>query len=426
MRVETAYDGRAAVVRLDGRLDAECAVQLAAALEEALHGGARTAVVDMSGVQYASSAGVAAITRSAREFAAVRGELFVTAPPAAVRLALTAAGLGDRILQTPDVERGRISSALDIRGREGQQTREWHATATPAATAGQYEAVPRVAGATLSCRVLGKPGLRAAALQADDCHEVRFGEQTFGLGVGALGDSFDRCGDRFGELLGAGGVVVYLPTAGGGVPDYLGSLGGSPPTAMVRSALICEGDASHLVRFSSSTSAPVPLAELAEVCLDTTGGDAAGIVVVAETAGLVGAWRRAASGQLRGAFGFEPAALREWLTLTSEPSYEGTTTLVVGVIARHAEPPLVAHLRPLRATPGLLGHLHAAVFPYRPVPQRTISVRTIVAELLEESGVRAVLHLLDDHRETGGAGQSTFLRGLAWTAPIGRVEEGSP
>ena len=438
MRVETAYDGRAAVVRLDGRLDAECSVYLAAALEDVLRAGTRTAVVDLSAVRYVSSAGAEALTRSAREFAAIRGELFVTAPPPAVRLALAAAGLDDRILQTyGPVERGRISGALDLRGQQGRQTREWHAADLPSATIGHYEAVPRVAGATLACRLYGDPARLGAGSpdEAGDCHAVAFGERTFGLGLGALGETFEECRGRFGELLAAGGVLIHLPIDGAGVPDYLGTIGGSPPAAMLGAGLVCEGDFSHLVRFGTGGADPVPLRELAAVCLDFVGGDAAGVVMVAETAGLVGAWRRAApagahrgrtAGNGDGESSFAPAALREWLTLTAEPMYAGTTALVVGVVARRAAPALAAHLRPMRAAPGLLGHLHAAVFPYKPVPQRTVGVRSLVDGLLERHGVRAVLHLLADGRPGAGAGESTFLRGLVWAAPLAEpVVEGA-
>ena len=431
MRVETAHDGRATVGRLDGRLDAECSLHLAATLDELLRSGARTAVVDLSAVSYASSAGAAAITRAAREFAAVRGELFVTAPPPPVRLALAAAGLDDRVLESvvaPD--RGRISIALDLRGQQALQTREWHAAVAPPATDAHYETVPRVAGGTLACRLFGRPAEGdALRLAVADCRRVELDERAFGLGVGAIGDTPEQCEGRAGELLGAGGVLFHLPTEGAGIPDYLDTLGGRPPAAMLGVGLVCEGDFSHLVRFNAPASRPVPLSELARVCLDAVGSDAAGVVVVAETAGIVGAWRRPAGQGARsngGSHGgsMDAAALRDWLTLTAEPAHAGTTTLVAGVVARRAEAPLARHLRGLGSAPALRAHLHAAVFPYRPVPQRTISVRALVAGLLDQPlGVRAVMHLLDDRRPGRGAGESTFLRGLAWTAPIARIAE---
>jgi anti-anti-sigma factor len=435
MRVETAHDGRAADVRPDGRLDAERALQLAAALEEMLRDGTRTAVVDLSAVSFASSAGAAAIVRSAREFAAVRGELFVAWPPPLVRLSLEAVGLVGRVLETTEApDRGRISSALDLRGRQGRLTREWHTPAARAATDTHYETVPRVAGGTLDCHVVGRPVAWGGRPAGGDRHAIQLDEGAFALGLGAIDDGATPSGDGAGELLAAGGVLFHLPTSGAGVPDYLATVAGRPPSAIVEAGIICRGEFSHLVRFRAPPAHPVALSELAHVCLEAAASDAVGLVVVAETAGLVGAWRRppstspapgiAASNAAASAAHDAATLLREWLSLTAEPAHAGTTTLVVGVAARRADAPLADHLRPLGRAPALRAHLHAAVFPYRPVPQRTIGVTPLVAGLLDQSlGVRAVLHLLDDGRPGRGAGESTFLRGLAWTAPIGRISE---
>lgn len=439
MRVDPAHDGRAAVVRLDGRLDAERAILLAAALEDMLREGTRTAVVDLAAVSFASSAGAAALVRSAREFAAVRGELFVASPPTLVRLSLGAAGLDDRVLETANAPvPGRISSALDLRGRQGHMTREWHTAAAMPATDTHYETVPRVAGGTLACHLVGRPGTRGERSAGGDRRVVEFDELAFGLGLGAIDDGSAPAGGGVGELVGAGGVLFHLPTTGAGIPDYVATVGGRTPGAVVATGIVCRGDFSHLVRFRAPAAHPVALSELANVCLEAAECDAVGLVVVAETAGLVGAWRRplsgapapsgaASAGAADATVRDDATLLREWLSLTAERAHGGTTALVAGVVARRAGPPLADHLRELGSAPALLAHLHAVVFPYRPVPQRTISVGALVAGLLDQAlGVRAILHLLDDRRPGRGAGESTFLRGLAWAAPIARsFQEGT-
>jgi hypothetical protein len=91
------------------------------------------------------------------------------------------------------------------------------------------------------------------------------------------------------------------------------------------------------------------------------------------------------------------------------------------VVSRNPDPLLEPHLRPVAPGSGLLGHFHAVVFAYRPVPQRTVVLRALVTRLFMQQQVRGVLHLLGDDRGAAGAGESGFRRGLCWAGPITRV-----
>jgi anti-anti-sigma factor len=426
MKVVTAYDGAGAVVRVEGRLDAEWSGHLAETLDDLLRAGTRSAVVDLSLVTYISSAGTSVLTRCAQDFAALRGELFVAAPPPAVQEALVLAGLDDRVLLPSGEGAERRLRFTGIFEAPRRYTQDWKAPSTTVAH-GRYEVSPHDPGATLRCAVLGDPALvaRGGGFAAGDCRSVAFPDGTFGLGVGAIGDAFEECQPRFGELLAAGGVVTYLPTDGARVPDYLATLRGHVPNALLGTGLTFAGGFSQLVRFGAVAAASqVPMSEIAGVCLDAAGGERAGVVMVAEVAGIVGAWLRRSPAIPGGTGSFEPSALREWLGLTAGPAHAGTTALVVGaVVAGTAAPPLASHLRPLRGEPARLAHLHAAVFPYRPVPQRTVAMESVVASLWEHGAPRAVLHLLHDGRHDASAAESHFVRGLAWLAPVAEVEE---
>jgi hypothetical protein len=113
--------------------------------------------------------------------------------------------------------------------------------------------------------------------------------------------------------------------------------------------------------------------------------------------------------------------VRDWLSFAPERTYSVTTTLIAGVVARAPEPPLAAHLRPLSAVGRLYGHFHAAVFSYRPLPQRTVELDTLVRGLFHNHQLRDVLHLLWDDRGEDGVGESALLRGVGWVAPIGQI-----
>ena len=419
MKVTTTYDGPGAVVQIEGRLDAEWASHVAGALDDLLRAGVRSVVVDLSMVSYVSSAGTRVLIMSAQEFAALRGELLIATPPPAIVDALEDAGLEDRVVQpVAGGAEGRlfVSDTFDARIRP---TRDWRAPATRASR-GRYETFAPHPGASLACRLYGDPARVARGeIGDDDCHSVSFPEHVFGLGIGALGDHYAQCGPRLGELVAAGGVVAFLPTDGARVPDYLTTIRGRAPQALLACGIACEGKMSHLVRFTAThRGESVPLSELAEVCLDAVGADAAGVVMVAETAGLVGASRRRSPGAVTGPHAFDATALRDWLTFTAEPAHVGATALITGVIARSVASPLLPHVRPLDGIGGILAHLHAAVFSYQPVPQRTATVDRVVGSLFEEETLRAVLHLLIDRRAGVEPRESRFVRGLVWAGRL--------
>jgi anti-anti-sigma factor len=421
VKVTTTYDGPGAVVQVEGRLDAEWAGNLAGALDDLLRAGVRAVVVDLSRVSYVSSAGARVVITSAKEFQTLRGELLVATPPPVISDALTTAGLEDRVVQLVDGKAdGRlfISDAFEARTRP---TRDWRAPAMRTSR-GRYETFAAEPTAALACRLVGDPERVArGALKAEDCHVAAFPAQVFGLGIGALGDDYEQCGPRMGELLGAGGVVAFQPTEGARVPDYLTTLRDHVPRAMVACGIVCEGRFSHLVRFSATHRAdPVPLSELAGVCLDAVGADAAGFVMVSETAGLVGASRRVSPASDAGAAAFDVTLLRDWLAFTAEPAHAGATTLITGVVGRALEPQIHPHVRPLDAAGRLLGHLHCAVFSYQPVPRRTVDMDRVVTGLFDNETLRAVLHLLPDHRN-GALRESRFSRGLIWAARLDTI-----
>ncbi|HYL30246.1 MAG TPA: STAS domain-containing protein [Gemmatimonadales bacterium] len=398
-------------MRLAGRLDGESAEQLSETLDRLLREGQRSVLLDMGDVTYLSSPGTQVLNRMQQEFASLRGELRVGAPSPVVLDALSLAELKSKLVvaggDSETIHRMRASTAL----RAMDLTRDAWRSPISLPFRGSYEVTCRDPGGALACRVYEKPA-----------RVVPFPETAFGLGVGALGAATGDCAARFGELVAAAGAVVYLPTEGGQVPDFDLGLGGRPPTAVLASGLVCDGEFSQLARFSTQPDAEaVPLGELARVCLDAVGGDTVGIVMLAETAGLVGAWLRRSPGAEGAGIVFDVEGIREWLGTTPEPAHEGTAALVVGVASRAPDPALAPALRPLGDSPGLVGHFHAVAFTYRPVPQRTVALRVLVTKLFTQQRVRGLLHLLSDDRGGAGAGESNFRRGLCWAAPVTRV-----
>jgi anti-anti-sigma factor len=412
MKIDEVREGRTARIQLEGRLDREWVEYLSDTLEELLQEGVRSLSIDFAGVTYVSSAATKVLARWHQDLAFLRGDLRLASMPPAVREAFAAAGW--------DSETG--TAAGSGAGPAALRQSYWH-TRTDFATSGQYELSSSVPDATLTCRLHGDPGrLPQATFGPGDCAVVDLPDDVFGLGVGAIGGSYRECHERLGELVAVAGCVAYFPSEGARMADYLVGDGGVIPRAVLASGLTCQGRFSQLLRFSKQLEAEaVPLSELATVALEAAGGKMAGLVIAAETAGLAGARLRRSPVEGTGPVRFEVPAVREWLSFAPERTHAMTTTVIAGVVARAAEGPLAAHLRPLGGMRALFGHLHAMVFSYHPVPQRTVELSALLRGLFASHQLRDVLHLIWDDRGEAGVGESALLRGVAWVAPIARV-----
>jgi len=240
------------------------------------------------------------------------------------------------------------------------------------------------------------------------------------VGVGAFGSSFSECRTRFGELISVGGATAYTPGDGTNVPDYLVTAGEADSDIRLLYCLACEGRFSHLIRFESLTrGVPISLSRLLSGCLDATETTALGVVIVAETSGLLGAALRRAPTEPPGDGGFfAHPGVRARLTFTAEPAYRGSLALVAGVVKRTAAPHPTREdqLRPIAAD--AVGHFHAAAFRFRPLRKAMLDLGETVAGLFEPDQLLGVVHLLNDDRGAGGAGESEFVTGACWIAAI--------
>ena len=413
MKIDAARKGGSAVLRLGGRLDREAAEHLSNTLEDLLRHGVRSLVIDLSTVTYISSAATKVLTRWQQELAGLRGEVQLRSLPPAVRETLAIAGWDWRFEATGDSGSG----PTDLRQSSWQMRAGF-------ATSGQYQMSSCVPEGTLSCHLHGHPNqLTQAPFAPGDCDIVAFPDGAFGLGLGAIGVSYEECQERLGELVAVAGCVAYFPSDGTRMADYLVGDGPVAPRAVLASGLSCQGEFSKLVRFSTQPEADaVPLSELAAICLEGVGGKMAGLVIAGETAGLSGTrLRRSPAAYGASPVRFEVPAVREWLSFAPERTYSGTTALIAGVVARGPEGPLAAHLRPLGVVGRLYGHFHAAVFSYHPLPQRTVELGALLRGLFRNHQLRDVLHLLWDDRGEAGVGESALVRGVCWVAPITQV-----
>jgi hypothetical protein len=289
---------------------------------------------------------------------------------------------------------------------------------------GDHEVHDLDAGAKLTCRVVGDPSLlEGTRFRAEHARKMQFPDSALAFGLGAFGEEFSECRGRFGDFLVAGGAAAYQPSDASHVPDYLLATGDLVPELMVLYGAICEGSFARLIRFQPSAERrSLSLSELAASCLDIAEAPAVGIVMVNDSAGLIGAsLRQSPAGAASDGAPFRFPDIRKWLSFTAERAYPHTLTLVAGIAARESCGALDPLLRSLRGGSKLSGHFHAAAFSYRPVKKGSVELKATVSTLFETSSLQGVLHLLTDDRKIEGAGESEFIRGACWVAPIGEI-----
>jgi hypothetical protein len=183
-------------------------------------------------------------------------------------------------------------------------------------------------------------------------------------------------------------------------------------------------DLSHEIRRSE-------LSDLIHAGFEIAQSETIGVVIAAETAGLLGvSLRRSPALEQNGDNEGAPFAfpgVREWLSYSAERSHGRSLALIAGVAAMNDLRPdagkLLSMLRPLGAAPWPAGHFHAAAFPYRPLKRGGLDLQTTTSTLFEGGNLQSVMHLLNDSREINGAGESDFVRGACWFAPISEIAE---
>lgn len=410
MEITQRRQGDRLELAVTGRLDGTWADHLTGTLAEAIRQGMHHLVLDLAGVGYLSSAGIRVLIRTHKQMKELQGSLCIVNPSNQVRSVLALVGLeGLLISEQPS------SSATRTETQPGP-----HVLEREHAVFEVHEVLPN---ASLQCCLIGDPApLATAGFRPESCRTLSIPPQTMALGLGAFGADFDECSSRFGEFLAVAGAAAYLPTDGAQVPDFSMAQGAFVPSVHVLYALVCEGSFGTMLRFEATReSRAVPFSEVVEVCLDESGGDMVGLVIAAESAGLVGAaLKRSPAAPPSGSESpFAFPGVRKWLSFTAEPTHVHGLAVVAGVAARRRDGgPMASMLRPLGRAGSLLGHFHAALFPYRPLQKGPLDLATTITTLFEGEQLQGLLHLLEDDRNLAGAGESAFVRGACWVAPI--------
>ncbi|CAN5205298.1 hypothetical protein BH10PLA2_BH10PLA2_24900 [soil metagenome] len=414
MEISQHDEGERTVVEVQGRLDGSWADHLADRMAEVVRSGRHQVRLDLSRTTFLSSAGIRVLLIYFKQLKALEGGLEVYQPSEMVREILELSGLQALLMGKLVIQAATIPVVAE-------QVAEIE---RPRAFVQLYSLAPK---ATLSCKLIGNPAsLLNSNFQESDCRAVKLKSDMLALGLGALGSGFTDCRDRFGEFLGTAGAVACLPADGGNSPDYSVAAGAFLPEIKLLYGMTCTGQFAYLARFEIKPEIrSISLTDVVDGALEASRSNRIGMVMIAETLGLVGASLRrspvtehATSGKL-----FQHPGVRDWLSFTAERAYPQATTLIVGVASRDDTSLSAEFVRPLAPGGPSLGHFHAAPFTYEPLPRGRLELKAKVDDLFQHSRLQSVLHLLGDDRGIGGIGQSEFIRGACWFGPIDSVEK---
>jgi anti-anti-sigma factor len=393
------------MLRISGRLDGYWADHLQHNLAETIREGHHHIRLELSDVGFMSSAGIGVVMKFYKQLQRIDGSLVIIRPSPQVRTVLEITRLADLLI-------GPAEQVIEVAAEPAAGTRLDRAGAV-------FDVFDVVRGAEIRCRVVGTDApLMASAFTEEHCSSLPLSDTGFAFGIGAIGEGFADCRDRFGEFLAVGGATAYLPADGTSVPDYLVGSGNHASKLQVLYCLAGEGSFARLVRFDAGSSRVVALEDLAARCLEFSKAGAAAVVIVGEAAGLVGAALRESPAHPGEPDLYAFPAIRSRLTFTADRAFARSLTLAVGIVATTPHP----QLRPLGGSLELFGHFHAAAFSFGPVKHGRIDLQETVANLFETENLLGVLHLLNDTRDVAGIGQSEFIRGACWTGPIAMWE----
>jgi anti-anti-sigma factor len=385
-----------------GRLDGYWAEHLDTGLADAVREGHHKLRLDLSNVSFVSSAGIGVLVKFYKRLDAIRGALVIVRASGPVRTVLDMTRLTAMLVDdTPDdpgtltlgstvVRRGLVCELFELEAGARMRVR---------AIGGEH--------------AVGSPADRQVAPLALSCPA-----STVAVGIGAFGAGDADGLHRFGEFLAVSGAAACLPADGTEVPDYLVASGTEAPSLRVSRGIVCDGPFAREVRFETTgPGGVVALAEVAAVCLELSRSDAAAIVMLAESTGLVGAALRQSPFDADTDDLFEFPDVRARLTFTAERAFQGSLALVAGVVQKPGGPIPSSQMRPLGCD-DLVGHFHAAAFSFRPFKKGRLALAETVRTLFEDTGVQGVMHLVNDNRPIVGVGQSEFARGACWIGAL--------
>ena len=446
LEITTAAHEQGMLVRCIGRLDANHTAYLNDVIDQLVREGHYQIQLDFSALEYLSSAGIRLLISQYKTLQTVNGRFSLCAVSEPVTQILTMVGMADILIQCEEtpveatVPEDR-SSSLSLEGYRFSVS-PLEGKGVDVVCFGRPEVmVAREANDAVSGSEAAVGGSEGAVggFGPTDARVLAAGEQHYALGLGAIGDQFEACKDRFGEFLMVDGQVAYLPADGSKRPDYMVNSGQLIASLTALYGLSCTGDFPALVHFSAEKgvgaagsdgaagsggaagktvpgAASLGVGPMLEGIYQLLGYETFLLISIAEISGLVGVSLNQSPVGHPDLFAYP--GVKETVNVTTEPECGGMLGVTVGLCSRKPDEGLSHFLRPVSPGAAVEAHLHTAVFPYTPLKKAGLDLHETLHTLFEAGTLSNLFHLVNDARDIVGLGESQFVQGFCWVAPL--------
>ncbi|HRW95103.1 MAG TPA: STAS domain-containing protein [Bacteroidales bacterium] len=384
-------------------MDATSTDHLTDYMERLVREGKYHVALDLARIDYLSSAGIRVLVMQYKNLQALNGLFYITESSENVAQVLGLVGMAG-MFSAPDRQAG--ASAKE---KEKDFVSQAHGYTF------RMQVLDEQASTTVICT--GSPQKTATSgFTEDDTRTVTSAKEKYALGLGAIGESFQACSQRFGEYLLLNGMAAYLPADGSKKPDYMISHGQLTAQLAELYGLHFSAPFSHRILFDPGKEASgLELSRWAREVARLTGFENWAFVMIAESAGLIGSSLNISPVGGKPLFTFPQ--VKDAVRFTTEPAHVKMQTVSVGIICGRPVSECNAFLRPLKDNT-LLSHIHTAVFPYVPLKKNDQMPDESIDHLINNAGLVDILHLLTDDRPLAGLGESAFLQGACWIVPV--------
>ncbi len=396
--------GKEVVLECSGRLDANWAGHLNDSIDQLVREGQYFISLDMTGIDYISSAGIRSLVTQYKNLKSVNGYLYISAMSENAKQVLGMVGMTEMLTGVPSKPTPREEEKAT---QKQLNTEGFTFTLSGLSPEGKTKAT-----------FYGMPELMMhSAFEARHARKIDSGAGKYAIGLGAIGHSFDECKSRFGEYMMLGKNIAYLPADGSKKPDYMVSSGKLVADLTELYGIHFEGNFSHRIQFEhDKPNNTTGISKIAESIRELSNVNRLAMVMVAESGGLIGTSLNAPPVEGKDIFSFP--GIKNTINFTTEPAYYKMLTLSAGYFSFEEKDETAKFLRPLKPDSLLSGHMHTAVFPYVALKKTAIDLEETIDFLFNNSELTDILHLTNDIRDITGLGESQFLQGFCWIAPI--------